>query len=104
MEIFNSTEVAVTRNGAALRRVRSVWTSLAGVGATYAPTQNSALLAERPDARCAAFRFVPAPTMPGSMNFAPQTVSVRKQTNAHPTRMGAGNGATGSPPEREPAY
>ncbi len=102
MEI-NITEVAATRTGAALLRVRSVWTSLAAAGATYAPAQNSALAAKRPDARCAAFRHVPAPTMLPPMNIEPQNVSVRKQTNAHQTRIGAGNGAMGSPPEREPA-
>jgi hypothetical protein len=102
MEI-NITEVAATRTGAALLRVRSVWTSLAAAGVTYVPAQNPALAAMRPDVRCGAFRHVPAPTMLPPMNIEPQTVFVRKQTNVHQTRIGAGSGALGSPPEREPA-
>ena len=103
----NITYVAATHAGAAFPGVRSAWTSVSGVGATYARTQNSALTAERPDARCAAFRHVPAsaPTMlPAPMNSGPQTVLVRKQTNVQLTRIGAGNGVLGSPPEREPAF
>ncbi len=103
----NITDVAATLAGAAFPGARSAWASVAGVGATYVRTQNPALAAEQPDARCAAFRHVPAsaPTMLlAAMNLEPQNVLVRKQPNAQMTRIGAGNGAMGSPPEREPAY
>ncbi len=102
----NITYVAATHAGAAFPGARSVWASVAGLGETYARPQNSVLAAERPDARCAALRHVPA-SAPAMllvpMNFEPQNVLVRKQPNAQMTRIGAGNGAMGSPPEREPA-
>jgi len=100
----NITYVAATLAGAAFPGARSAWTSVAGLGATYARTQNSALAAARPDARCAAFRHVPAsaPTMLlAPLGNEPHT---RKQSNVQMTLIGAGSGAMGSPPEREPAY
>jgi hypothetical protein len=90
----NTTEVATTRIGAAFPAARSAWIAATGVVASHVLTQNPVLAANRPDARCAALRQIPAPTMP---------FGTRKQTtNVHQTRISAGGyGAMGPYPERE---
>jgi hypothetical protein len=102
--------VAATRTGAAFLGVRSAWISISGVGANYVRTPNR-VPAAWTDARYAALRPVPAmptplaPTLLAAVPAAKQrtVIETRKQT-VHKTHMGAGNGATGPHPEREPAY
>jgi hypothetical protein len=117
MEI-NTTYVAATRVGAAFPVARSAWTGIAGLGVNlastqipvpgvnHARTQINASAAGRPDARCAAFRLVPAQSMQLSLMSTelPPVNGNRKQTNVHKTRISAGGyGAMGPHPEREPA-
>jgi hypothetical protein len=115
---INTTYVAATRVGAAFPVARSAWTGIAGLGVNLASTQIPVLgvnhartqinvsAAGRPDARCAAFRLVPAQTMQLSLMSTelPPVNGNRKQTNVHKTRISAGGyGAMGPHPEREPA-
>jgi hypothetical protein len=91
----NTIEVAATPTAAAFLGARSAWAVVSGTGANHALTRNLVLAAVRPDARCAALRLIPTPTMP---------LSTRKQpTNVLQTRISAGGyGAMGPHPEREP--
>ena len=97
-------DVAATPVGAAFLGARSEWTTMAGVGANHARTQNPVLAAVRPAARCAALWQAPAPAMSiVPMTSAPTTVN-KQTTNVHKTRISAGGyGAMGPHPEREPA-
>src|ERR1700743_2963582 len=61
---INTTYVAATRAGAGFPVARSAWTGIAGLGVNHARTQITVSAAGWPDARNAAFRLVPAQTMP----------------------------------------
>jgi hypothetical protein len=116
---INTTYVAATRVGAAFPVARSAWTGIAGLGVNlartqipvpgvnHARTQINVSAAGRPDARCAAFRLVPAQAMqlnPMSIELPPVNDTRKQTTNVHKTRISAGGyGAMGPHPEREPA-
>jgi hypothetical protein len=100
------TNVAATHADAAFLSVCSAWTGISGAGANYARTPIVAPAAWT-DARVAAFWPVPAMSTPlGTAPAAKQrpVIETRKQTTVHQTQIGAGNGAWGPHPEREPAY
>jgi hypothetical protein len=106
VESTRSYMTTANRLGAAFLGVRSAWASFVGTGMNHALSPESVLVAGRLDARCAAFKPVPAPTM----QLVPLTAALpvvnhaRKQTNVHKTRINAGGyGAMGPHPEREPA-
>jgi hypothetical protein len=102
VEIY-TTEVAVTRVGAACLGVRSPWANPAAVGAKHALAPNAVLTAAgNPDAR-RAFRPVPVQTTQSALMAAELLPTVNEtQKTVHKTRINAGGyGAMGPYPERE---
>ncbi len=105
MEINTTYVAAVNRSEAAFLGVRLERASLVNAGPNHARALNSVLVAGLPDARCAAFPATPAltPQLVPMSALLPVVNPARKQTNVIKTRIGAGNGAMGPYPEREPA-
>jgi len=102
--------VAATRTGAAFLGVCSAWTSISGVGASYVRTPNR-VPAAWTETRNAAFGPLPAMPAPHALTLLAavpaakqRTVTETRKQTVHTTHIGAGNGATGPHPEREPAY
>ncbi len=98
------TVAAATPVGTALPGVRTPWAFLAAAGANHARTLIPGTAVASPCTRPLASRSGPAMAQQLAVLVAdvPTTNEARKQ-NVHKTRIGAGYGAMGPYPEREPA-
>ena len=102
---LNVADFAAARDGAAFSGVRPPRMSLSVPGMSHVLMPNPAPAADRPDARLAAFRQIPALTKQTTVQpvMLPSANDTRNP-NVYMTRVNAGgDGASGPHPEREPA-